>query len=125
MYNRYNNPYNYYNYSPQSNDNFQVVNNLASAEMYPMCPNSKVILMDANLPRIYVKTSDASGISNVESYDLVKVQQEKQSTDYITRQEFEEWKKVLNESYIKQQPAESNGQNNELQTEHQQPSNSF
>jgi hypothetical protein len=81
--------------------------------------------MDANLPRIYVKTSDASGISNVESYDLVKVQQEKQSTDYITRQEFEEWKKVLNESYIKQQPAESNGQNNELQTEHQQPSNSF
>ena len=69
----------------------QYVNDRASAEAYQMPPNSNVILMDSNLPRFYIKQTDASGIATVKSYDFKETEKEK-PVEYVTKEEFEKYK---------------------------------
>lgn len=89
------NGYGYNNYNSNAN-NLPIVNDRASAEMYVMPPNSRAILMDRNLPRIYLKETDAANQYRLTAYDLVEVKEEQpQSVEYITRQEFEEWKRAF------------------------------
>lgn len=44
----------------------------ASADAYPMAPNGKVMLMDADEPIMYVKTSDMMGRQTMTIFDLVE-----------------------------------------------------
>ena len=72
----------------------QYVNNKQSAESYQMPVNSSVILMDSNLPRFYMKQTDASGIATIKSYDFKETEDEK-PTEYVTKAEFEKFKANL------------------------------
>ena len=69
----------------------QYVNDKQSAEAYQMSPNSSVILMDSNLPRFYMKQTDASGISTIKAYDFKEAEEEK-PVEYVTKAEFEKFK---------------------------------
>ena len=44
----------------------------ASADAYPMAPNGKVMLLDAQEPIMYVKTSDMMGRQTITIFDLVE-----------------------------------------------------
>lgn len=74
-----------------------------SAENAMTPPNSRVLLMDGELPRVYLKETDATGAYKLTAYDLTEVKDEvAPSPEYITRQEFEEWKKgFLNEPTVR------------------------
>jgi hypothetical protein len=102
------------NMNMQNNTNYLVVNNKSSAEMYVLPPNSSVILMDANIDRMYVKETDAAGMANLRTYDLVEVKDNPVplADQYITREEFEEWKKVLHELNTTKQNERGQSANN-------------
>ena len=72
----------------------QYVNDRASVDSYQLPANSSVILMDSNLPRFYVKQTDASGIATVKSYDFKETEKEKPK-EYVTKEEFETFKADL------------------------------
>lgn len=96
------NPYQAQMQQPQQPNELQFVNGRESVDMYPMPPNSKVILMDSNMPRFYLKETDASGMARVATYDFTPAN-EKPVEEYVTRQEFEDWKakyESLNEQSI-------------------------
>lgn len=77
----------------------QFVNGKGSAESFMMPPNSRMILMDSELPRFYLKEVDAAGMYRVTTYEFTEVVEKPVvNEEYITRQEFEEWKAMLNES---------------------------
>lgn len=82
------------NVSPTQPTQIQYVNNKQSAESYQMPVNSSVILMDSNLPRFYMKQTDASGIATIKSYDFKETEDEK-PTEYVTKAEFEKFKANL------------------------------
>ena len=44
----------------------------ANADAYPMAPNGKVMLLDAQEPVMYVKTSDMMGRQTMTIFDLVE-----------------------------------------------------
>ena len=72
----------------------QYVNGKQSAEAYQMPINSSVILMDSNLPRFYLKQTDASGTVTIKAYDFKEAEDEK-PIEYVTKQEFEKFKANL------------------------------
>lgn len=74
------------------------VNGIDGAKAYQMPANSTVALFDNNEDIMYVKTTDGAGFPSVRSFKFVEMTQEtKQSekVDYISREEFEEFKKEL------------------------------
>jgi hypothetical protein len=71
--------------------NIQYVNGRQSAESYQMPANSSVILMDSNMPRFYMKKTDASGMAMVKAYDFKEVEENK-APEYVTKSEFESFK---------------------------------
>lgn len=93
-------PYNYqqnrYQYQPPQD--IQFVNGKASAETFMLPPNSRVILMDSTQARFYLKEVDAAGMYKIKTYEFSEVIEKEPSNDYITREEFEQWKAMLNES---------------------------
>lgn len=72
-------------------------NGIEGAKAYQMPPNSTIALFDVNDDIFYVKTSDAGGFSNVTAYRFEKIEpnQPAQTTEYVTRQEFEELKGMI------------------------------
>lgn len=75
MYNGYPqyNPYMMNQYRQMNSfDSLQFVNGKESAENYIMPPNSKVILMDQNIPRFYLKETDATGMAKITAYDFTE-----------------------------------------------------
>ena len=86
--------YQYQSFLSQPTQNIQYVNGRQSAEGYPLSPNSSVILMDSNLPRFYVKQTDASGMVTLKAFDFTEVEEEK-PTEYVTKSEFESFKAGL------------------------------
>ena len=86
--------YQYQSFLSQPTQNVQYVNGRQSVDSYPMSPNSSVILMDSNLPRFYLKQTDASGLATVKSYDFKETEEEK-PTEYVTKAEFEKFKSNL------------------------------
>ena len=52
---------------------YTFVNGLEGAKAYPMMPNQMVLLMDADSPVCYQKTSDAYGKSTLKCFKLVEV----------------------------------------------------
>lgn len=80
-------------YMPQQ-QSIQYVNGKQSAESYQMPANSSVILMDSNLPRFYMKQTDASGLATIRSYDFKETEEEKPA-EYVTKSEFESFKEEM------------------------------
>ena len=72
----------------------QYVSDKQSAETYQMAANSSVILMDSNLPRFYMKQTDASGKATIRAYDFKEAEEEKPA-EYVTKAEFESFKAKL------------------------------
>ena len=88
------NPYQVAPYLPQiqqPQQNIQYVNDKKSAETYQMAANSSVILMDAKLPRFYMKQTDASGVATIKAYDFKEAAEDKPE-EYVTKSEFEKFK---------------------------------
>ena len=116
--------YQYQSFLSQPTQSIQYVNDRKSAESYPMTANSSVILMDSNLPRFYLKQTDASCMATVKSFDFKETEEEK-PTEYVTKAEFESFKEkmkgVKHESFndarererTKQHNDASNGRNDE------------
>lgn len=65
-----------------------------NAKTFPIAPNSTILLMDSEAPKFYIKTSDASGMCNLDTYTFSKVtpQQEPKTetpdlSQFVTRDE--------------------------------------
>ena len=73
------------------------VTGLEGAKAYPLAPNSEVALFDAGRDVFYVKRTDAGGYPTIQAYQFAPVQEEAntQTPEYVTRQEFEEWKEAM------------------------------
>jgi hypothetical protein len=59
----------------QTVSNLVWVRNEQEAAMYPLSPNSAVMLCDQNMPVAYLKSADASGKPAMKIYDLVERKQ--------------------------------------------------
>ena len=72
------------------------VNGLEGAKAYQMSANSTVALFDANNDLMYVKSTDGAGFPSIRTFTFSELQEEpksEQNVDYVSRQEFEEFKK--------------------------------
>lgn len=86
-----------------------------SAQAYKIGPDSQVLLMDSDRPIFYLKRSDDSGYSETRAFEFHEVPlfqsagqhnepQEVQASDfsqYITKSEFEEFKKMIEDLVMK------------------------
>ena len=74
------------------------VNGIEGAKTYQMSANSTVALFDSNEDIMYIKTTDGAGFPSIRTFNFVEITQNEKlsgSQDYISRQEFEEFKKEL------------------------------
>ena len=94
----------------QSINNVLEVMGPESAQAYQVGPNSRVVLMDINRPVFYVKKSDDSGYSETKAFKFEEIplmQQEIIQTqaqnidDFVTKTEFNEFKKLMEELVMK------------------------
>ena len=95
-------------YNPQMNNqqflpqiqtqNLIRVNGIEGAKAYQMSANSIVSLFDANEDIMYIKSTDGAGFPSIRTFSFTEVKEENKPTqqvDYISREEFEEFKKEL------------------------------
>ena len=95
-------------YNPQMNNqqflpqiqtqNLIRVNGIEGAKAYQMSANSIVSLFDANDDIMYIKSTDGAGFPSIRTFSFTEVKEENKPTqqvDYISREEFEEFKKEL------------------------------
>lgn len=95
--------------SMSSMNGFIKVNGIDGAKAYQMPPNSSVPLFDVNEDVFYMKTTDGAGFPTIRRF-VFQEQQEapQQHVDYVTRQELEELKGMINNAQQSvQQPAGS------------------
>lgn len=74
------------------------VNSIEGAKAYQMSPNSTVALFDSNEDIMYIKSTDGAGFPSIRSFRFEELKEDTQtdpSVDYISREEFEEFKKEL------------------------------
>ena len=74
------------------------VNGIDGAKAYQMPANSTVALFDSNEDIMYVKSTDGAGFPSIRTFEFTeKVNVERKSPDveYISREEFEKFKKEL------------------------------
>ena len=74
------------------------VNGIEGAKAYQMSANSIVSLFDANDDIMYIKSTDGAGFPSIRTFSFTEVKEENKPTqqvDYISREEFEEFKKEL------------------------------
>ena len=74
------------------------VNGIEGAKAYQMNANSIVSLFDANEDIMYIKSTDGAGFPSIRSFRFEELKADTQtdpSVDYISREEFEEFKKEL------------------------------
>lgn len=95
-------------YNPQMNNqqflpqiqtqNLIRVNGIEGAKAYQMSANSIVSLFDANEDIMYIKSTDGAGFPSIRTFSFTEVKEENKpisQVDYISREEFEEFKKEL------------------------------
>ena len=74
------------------------VQGIEAAKAYPVAPGNTVQLWDSEAPAVYLKAADHNGMPQLRAFDLVErvsaVPRVKEA-DYVTRQEFEELKKLI------------------------------
>ena len=74
------------------------VNGIEGAKAYQMSANSIVSLFDANEDIMYIKSTDGAGFPSIRTFSFTEVKEQNkpiQQVDYISREEFEEFKKEL------------------------------
>lgn len=74
------------------------VNGIEGAKAYQMPANSTVALFDANNDILYVKSTDGAGFPFIRTFaftEVKEVENETTKVDYISREEFENFKKEL------------------------------
>lgn len=73
------------------------VTGMEGAKAYPLAPNSEAALFDAGRDVFYVKRTDAGGYPTIAAYEFKPLQEAvpSASPEYVTRQEFEEWKEMM------------------------------
>lgn len=76
-----------------------LVNSEQEAMNWSVLPGNSVFFMDSNNKLFYIKSVDLSGIPSFKKYKFEEVVETKyDSRDYISREEFEEFKKKFNKS---------------------------
>lgn len=94
---------------PQSMNNQQIipqeqpqnlirVNGIDGAKAYQMPANSTVSLFDSNEDIMYIKNTDGAGFPSIRMFKFEEIKETTKSEekqDYISRKEFEEFKKEL------------------------------
>ncbi|MDT3366886.1 MAG: hypothetical protein LIQ26_06415 [Bacteroidota bacterium] len=89
------------NATGQSQSNVIYVQGEAGARAYMVAPGNTVLLMDSENPVFYWKTADASGMPTLRAFDFTErtapapAPVPAAAPAYITREEFEEFKKSL------------------------------
>ena len=84
-----------YNAPPQT---LQRVNGIDGAKAYQLGANSTVALFDSNEDLMYIKSTDGAGFPSIRTFSFTEVKEQNkpmQQVDYISREEFEEFKKEL------------------------------
>lgn len=73
------------------------VTGLEGAKAYPLAPNSVAALFDADRDVMYIKRTDAGGYPTIEAYEFKPLQEPavQKTPDYVTRQEFNELKEMI------------------------------
>lgn len=74
------------------------VNGIEEAKAYQMPANSTVALFDSNDDVMYVKSTDGAGFPSIRTFAFTEVKEQNkpvQQINYISREEFEEFKKEL------------------------------
>jgi hypothetical protein len=75
------------------------VNGLQGAQTYQMAPNSTVALFDGNSDIMYIKQTDGAGFGNIRKFSFTEIldnqQVSQQSNDFVSREEFENFKKEM------------------------------
>ena len=83
---------------PEPIQNLIRVNGIDGAKAYQMPANSTAALFNANNDILYVKSTDGAGFPSIRTFEFTEVKEnseiEKQ-VDYISREEFEQFKKEL------------------------------
>ena len=74
------------------------VNGIDGAKAYQMPANSTVALFDSNEDIMYIKNTDGAGFPSIRMFKFEEVNEiinNEEKQDYISRKEFEEFKKEL------------------------------
>ena len=81
-----------YQQKPAFGDEIKVVKGKASASQYPLSPNSRTLLMDADDNIFYILQSDAAGTTSIQTYRFEEIPepQPMNPDDYITKEQLEE-----------------------------------
>lgn len=85
-------------YPQEQTQNLIRVNGIDGAKTYQMTPNSTVALFDSNEDIMYIKTTDGAGFPSIRTFAFTEVKEQNKpipQVDYISREEFEEFKKEL------------------------------
>lgn len=97
--NMYNQPQNNQQFFQQEPcQNLIRVNGIDGAKAYQMPANSTVALFDSNNDIMYVKSTDGAGFPSIRTFSFTETKEETkqaETTDYISRKEFEDFKKEL------------------------------
>ena len=80
------NNYNNYGY-PNNNNNYSYrqysfVNGIEGAKAYQVMPNQTMLLMDADKPIVFMKTSDALGKATLRYFNLTEINEEECANQY-------------------------------------------
>lgn len=98
---------------PSQMNNILQVMGPESAQAFQIGPDSQVILMDSNKPIFYMKKSDSSGYSETKAFKFEEIplnqdttpshnqQQTFNKEDYVTKRDFEEYKKMIEDLVMK------------------------
>lgn len=73
------------------------VTGIDGAKAYQMQPNSTVVLFDSSEDLLYVKSTDGAGFPTIRTFSFSPIEQQEvaPTNDYISREEFEEFKKEI------------------------------
>ena len=88
-------------FQPEPTQNLIRVNGINGAKAYQMPANSTVALFDSNNDVMYVKSTDGAGFPSIRTFSFTELKENistTENTDYISRQEFEDFKKELMEN---------------------------
>jgi len=87
---------------PTMNQDLIRVNGIEGARAYPIRPNCRIPLFDANEDIMYIKSADAGGYATIDAYDffrkkLEKINIENSESDkkYITLEDFNNLKDII------------------------------
>ena len=72
------------------------VTGIDGAKAYQMMPNSTVVLFDGGEDLFYLKSTDGAGFPTIRVFRFEEIkEQATQTTDFLTRAEFEQFRKEL------------------------------